>query len=269
MRYTDPSGEKWGWWALAEVLSGGMVSITTVGSYSAAALTAANIQATTSIADFMYSSTMTTFNIFKDIFDPGDHIYEDDSWIFKDLANCIKIDLGLPYSVVAAFDFDKSATGMEWPMQIFNNMTGGEFIQTNIGNAFAHHQNMAGNIDKIGYYRGRTMVRVDENSFNGYSGVSHGHYVFGEGMALNPDDKAYNVELFAHEFGHTYQSRITGPAYYFKYGIPSAILDAQGPEDDADYRAHKAFGIWPHGYKTDPWRYEWWEPLIGPLVIFR
>jgi len=247
-----------------------MVSTTTVGSYSAAALTAAHIQVTSSVADFMYSSTMTTFNMFKDIFDPGDHIYEDDSWIFKDLANCIKIDLGFPYSTIAAFDFDKSATGMEWPMQVFNNFGGGEYIQSNIGNAFAHRQNIKGNIDKIGYYKGRTTVRVNEGSFNGYSGVSHGHYVFGEGMALNPNDIGYDLDLFAHEFGHTYQSRITGPLYYFLYGLPSGLFDSNYPEFDANYRGEKNLGtglLSPYSDKI-PRHTDWWEFLIGPLTLF-
>jgi RHS repeat-associated protein len=270
LKYTDPSGEKWGWWLLGEILSGGMVSITTVGSYSAAALTAANIQVFSSIADFTYSSTKTTYNIFADIFNSGAHPHGDDSWIFKDLANCIKIDLGFPYSTIAAFDFDKSATGMEWPMQVFNNFGGGEYIQSNIGNSFAHRQNIKGNIDKIGYYKGRTTVRVNEGSFNGYSGVSHGHYIFGEGMALNPDDTEYDLNLFAHEFGHTYQSRVTGPLYYFKNGIPSGIFDSDRTEYDANYRGKENLGpglIGPYEDKI-PMHTDWWEFLIGPLTLF-
>ncbi len=40
------------------------------------------------------------------------------------------------------------------------------------------------------------------------------------------------------------------------------------PEDDANYRAYKNFGVWPHGRVTEPNRYKWWEVLLGPIIIF-
>ena len=163
------------------------------------------------------------------------------------------------------FRYDKGAKGIEWPMQVINNLSGGEIIQTSFGNSFAHYQNITGKIDRIGSFQGRTTVRVKSNSFGGYSGVSHGYYVFGENMALNPYDTDYELELFAHEFGHTYQSRISGPSYYFKYGISSALY-ADKSEDDADYRAHSNLGVWPHSRQTEPNRTKWWEYLFAPSI---
>lgn len=89
-----------------------------------------------------------------------------------------------------------------------------------------------------------------------------------ENGAINPWDTDYDVELFLHEFGHTYQSRIAGPLYYYNWGIPSALLGREYPEHDADYRAYKNFGIWPHGSPTTPKRTNVWDYLAGIFSIF-
>jgi hypothetical protein len=79
-----------------------------------------------------------------------------------------------------------------------------------------------------------------------------------------------NVNLFAPEFSHTYQSRNSGLAYLFKYGIPSAA-GSDLPEHDADIRSHRNFGIWPHSYYRpsnydDKRNVRWWE-LMTPLAL--
>ncbi len=214
LKYTDPSGEKWKWWqvALLEVLTGGGVSISSTVAGTTVLTTAIGAQTTAQTIDLMVSSTKMSINIVKDIINPGDHIYEDDSWIFKDMLNWHKIEFGMINQTRDMFRYDKSATGEEKFMQTINTLFGGELIQTLVGNSFAHYQNLSGNIDRIGYYQGRTTIRVKDNSFKDYRGVSHGHYIFGEGMALNPDDTEYDIDLFAHEYGHTYQSRVSGPS---------------------------------------------------------
>jgi hypothetical protein len=72
-------------------------------------------------------------------------------------------------------------------------------------------------------------------------GVSYGHYLFGEDIALNPDDTEHNLDRFAHEFGHTYQSRISGNLYLLGYGISSAFISGW-TEDDAEFRAERNLG---------------------------
>jgi len=75
------------------------------------------------------------------------------------------------------------------------------------------------------------------------------------------------VSLFAHEFGHTYQSRISGPLYFFKYGIPSALYgNLAKSEEDADWRAYNNLGVWPHGYSRPNNRTEWWEVGFAPML---
>jgi hypothetical protein len=100
--------------------------------------------------------------------------------------------------------------------------------------------------------------------------------VFGENMALNPWDTDHDVELFAHEFGHTYQSRIAGPAYYARYGFPSGIARHQFPEADADYRAFHNLGIWPHTdpntgqpWEREPSRFIFGDFFYGSIDLFR
>ena len=73
--------------------------------------------------------------------------------------------------------------------------------------------------------------------------------------------------MFAHEFGHTYQSRIAGPLYLSKYGLPSAIYQDKA-EKDANYRAIKNFGIQRHGVPMEVNRIKWFEDMFSP-VLFR
>jgi len=113
----------------------------------------------------------------------------------KRFENALKIDFGLAMSMTGIFKYDKSASGLEYFKQVINGISGGEIFQSTFGNGFAHYENVCGNIDEIGYYEGRTIVRVKEDSFNKYSGVSHGYYVFGENIALNPQDKEHDVDL--------------------------------------------------------------------------
>lgn len=54
---------------------------------------------------------------------------------------------------------------------------GNRFSRAIIGSA--HLQNISGNVDAVGFYRGRTTVRLNEFPREGYSGVSFGDYLFG------------------------------------------------------------------------------------------
>lgn len=72
--------------------------------------------------------------------------------------------------------------------------------------------------------------------------------------------------MFAHEFGHTYQSRIAGPLYLSKYGLPSAIYQDKA-EKDANYRAFKNFGIQPYGDPMEVNRIKWFEDMFSPVLF--
>jgi len=95
-----------------------------------------------------------------------------------------------------------------------------------------------------------------------------------------------NNHLFMHEFGHSLQSRLSGPLYLFKYGLPSVFSarrkgrHAFHPvEQDANRRAEAFFAPlagfepWPNYYNPIlqesclmPLR--WWEFVPGVYPVF-
>jgi RHS repeat-associated protein len=181
-----------------------------------------------------------------------------------------KIDYGLIRNEFTEwFHWQKGGTAWEYIQEFFSKVYPTEVIQSTMGYVYASTKIMRGKVDKIGYYEYRTTLRIKEGGLWLASGVSLGHYILGEGMALNPDDVGYDVKLLAYEFGHTYQSRIAGVLYLPKYGFPSAIWGYGSPaEKDADYRAYAKFGIWPHGKynKGQPNRIKWWEYRYAPVI---
>jgi len=73
------------------------------------------------------------------------------------------------------------------------------------------------------------------------------------------------VDRLSHELGHSYQSRITGPLYLFKYGIPSASNNKLS-EPDANRRAgdnYLTLKAWRSQGKN---RVKWWELGFGSLL---
>jgi hypothetical protein len=169
-------------------------------------------------------------------------------------------------SILGTFRYDQSASGLEWPLQVLHNLTGGEFLQDYVGNGLGHYLNISGKINASGYYRGRLVMRTDENTIN--TGISLGHYVFGDNIALNPDDVGHNLDLFAHEFGHTYQSRITGLLYLFRYGLASAIYQGS-TEYDANRRGFGNLNLTPtnsHYENRTASYYKFWEWFTAPYL---
>ena len=122
---------------------------------------------------------------------------------------------------------------------------------------------MTGRIDAAGSYKGRTIIRTKENTVN--LGLSLGHYVFGDGIALNPNDVGYDVDLFYHEFSHTFQSRIMGPLYLTRIGISSALYQGS-TEDDANWRSEKNFGVLPWNLTAKSNKLKWWESAFTPVL---
>jgi hypothetical protein len=105
---------------------------------------------------------------------------------------------------------------------------------------------------KMQEYKGKMMIRTKENTIN--DGISQEHYVLGDNIALSPNDTEYDVELFAHEYGHTIQSRILGPLYMSKVAIPSGISAIYTYQIKNDY----SYG----NYHDKSW-YEVWASRLG------
>jgi hypothetical protein len=184
----------------------------------------------------------------------------------QSMQNWFNLEVGRLATLTGMFSYDKSASGFEWPLQVINNLTGGEFLQDQVGNTLGHALNIGGKITASGFYGHRLILRTPENTLN--RAISLGHYVLGDNIALSPNDYSQGQEgldLFAHEFGHTYQSRIMGTMYLFRVGLPSAVFQGS-TEADADWRAYQHFGYWPHGYERANNQYKWYEFFGAPFL---
>jgi hypothetical protein len=109
--------------------------------------------------------------------------------------------------------------------------------QSILGNSYSHIRNLTGHVDdvKVGF----NYVLVNENSNYGGWGVTLGPYINTKGV----DIKNYKSDpLFVHEFGHTIQSKIFGPLYLTKVGIPS--LTSQIFEDWKGEQFHNHSTTW-------------------------
>jgi hypothetical protein len=68
-------------------------------------------------------------------------------------------------------------------------------------------------ISSIDDYKDITVYWIKEAGW----GVSLGNYIF--------LDRTYNSKTVEHEYGHSRQSRLLGPAYLFVIGIPSITMN--------------------------------------------
>jgi hypothetical protein len=257
--FTDPSGEKWWHWLVGGLIGGdifiggGLISSTAAIMTGTAFNTVPVIANTLSAVDF----TSIWLQSFSNSGEAGRRF---DNWL--------KMEFQPFNSILGTFRYDQSANWVEWPLQVLHNLTGGEFLQDYLGNGLGHYLNISGKVDASGYYQGRLVMRTDDNTLN--NAISLGHYVLGDNIALNPDDsKGHDLDLLAHEFGHTYQSRIMGPLYLFRIGLASVINNNGSIESDATRRGSFNLDItientkrFPSGTST----YKWYEFLGAPVL---
>ena len=114
-----------------------------------------------------------------------------------------------------------------------------QFPQTILGETFATVSNWAGQVDKVGYWGGATVVSGN-NWWQKHAAETFGNYIVG-GTNLEPNP---NNTLFQHEYGHYLQSQAMGSFYLPKVAIPSSLNmifdqnshDWQPYEQDANKR---------------------------------
>jgi RHS repeat-associated protein len=284
--YTDPSGYKWWSWLLALIdpvsaittvtVAGGTALVTgsalVTGTYAVASTTA-NVTAGTLLVSSMItlagtltsssatslaaSGTLSSLDFTATVIKG----FDNPTLAAQRLKHWARMEFQSLNAIAGTFRYDRSAKGIEWPLQVLNNLSAGEFFQDNVGNAVGHYLNMTGKIDESSYYQGRTIIRTNDNTLN--RAVSLGHYVLGDNIALNPYDVGHEVGLFTHEFGHTYQSRITGPLYLLRYGLASVVDNEGLTEADADRRGSVNLGMQSNGATS---RYTWWEFMGAPVL---
>jgi len=257
LMYTDPTGEKWWRWLLAAVglsepvSTPSFVTSTITTSYLTAEFNLAHIGPLVHSVDYTVSGTKSVINSIKDIFNPQGHAYEDDSWIFEDLWNSIKIDAGL-----------------------LLHIPGWETEQTLIGNTAAHFRNATRNVDNVEIKN--WTVLVNDNRSADKNGIIHGF-----GFALGPYINSQNIDefdgLYEHEYGHTIQSRILGPLYTSKVAIPSGYTSNFTSNEYHDYCWYEVWAnrlgnpkstpnnTYPRKYRNNNFWY-WSEIIIFPFL---
>jgi hypothetical protein len=115
-------------------------------------------------------------------------------------------------------------------------------------------------------YKGRMIIRTKDNTIN--NAISLGHYILGDNIALNPNDTEHDLDLFAHEYGHTCQSRIMGQLYLYRVGIASAAYQGS-TEADANRRGFGNLGMTPIDNRSTDYTastYRWWEHIFAPVL---
>ena len=97
-----------------------------------------------------------------------------------------------------------------------------ESLQSTIGEALSLYYNTTGKTDRVDYLGGATFSTMENSSKE--QGITIGNYinVWNNGT-IKGDFAAYATSnpRYMHEYGHTIDSRLWGPAYIFGIGIPS------------------------------------------------
>ncbi|MGZ5282283.1 MAG: hypothetical protein ACXWEY_08410 [Bacteroidia bacterium] len=143
-----------------------------------------------------------------------------------------------------------------------------EILQTVTGLLSAHFANLFQDVKAVKFLEGVTVLE---------GGGMGGSISFGSYIMLFPGFPAQvGHYLFMHEFGHSLQSRESGPLYLFKYGIPSLLTDNFAwMEKEANLRAIQYFHLHKDALlrndKTPPAKQlthaEWWEYVLFFLGI--
>ena len=129
------------------------------------------------------------------------------------VSNAFKIDNGL-------FQVDKTQSREEQRNSLFSRFTW-EYPQTFLGNWLSHVRNILADVN-VEYYNGSTLVNetgTDLVGRGGGWGMTLGSYIQSLNLQANPELNG----TFAHEYGHTIQSRKLGIAYLPIVGVPSLI----------------------------------------------
>lgn len=158
-----------------------------------------------------------------------------------------------------------------------------EGLQTMVGGAAGTYALLAMHVESVEVYDGVTVIQCWK-SRRCWGGICFGSVILGDERIK----AEVNNPLFMHEFGHTLQSRASGPIYLFKYGVPS-VLSVRGKgrhnqhpvEQDANLRAfeyfkqHPGFSPWPAANNPLPpsgvtMGIHWWEflPPLFPVAHF-
>jgi len=140
--------------------------------------------------------------------------------------------------------------------------------QAMLGNLVSHTRNLSGNVDNVEIRNGVVLVNDNDPSSRRRWGMTLGPYIDSENIEVGDD-------MYWHELGHTIQSRILGPLYITKVGIPSLMSATFGSDE---YHSNSWYEVWanrlggvpesneyPRDYRRNNFWYWWW---ITTLPIY-
>ena len=210
LRYTDESGE-----LLETIFTGFMGTVLTAG------LRLPLVLFTGVVGPFFagFLDTAEAGQMFRDAWtDYGQRV-----------SNAFKIDMGL-------FQTDSDISVVENILTILSRFTW-EDVNRHTGSFVSHFRNNLFSVE-VEYYHGSTLVNMDDPSVDGW-GMTIGSYANGVNMEPDPEHNS----LFAHEYGHTKQSKILGPLYLPIVGLPSLIGNgvAELGEHNHDYEWYEVW----------------------------
>jgi hypothetical protein len=133
LKYTDPTGNKWWHWALGDVLSGGILSLTGITT-GATTFVSAITTVTTTLA-FAQASLPAIQSTTMALDQTHSFFYMYANGDSKKFENAWKIDIGM-----------------------LMHIPGWETEQAMIGNTISHYRNMTGNVDNVEINRGSVLV---------------------------------------------------------------------------------------------------------------
>lgn len=157
-----------------------------------------------------------------------------------------------------------------------------ELIQTTVGIPVALFYVVRYSNASIGMVHNMIVIAAFSQRRPLWGGICFGRIMIGDSRTKTEPPS----DLVVHEFGHCIQSRLSGPLFLFKYGIPS-LLDlairgtghnADWSEQDANNRSREYFLSrdenfqWPNGsfriYTAETFPPRWWEYFPGFFPLF-
>ena len=185
-------------------------------------------------------------------YDPDGHDWYNVLW---DWANIIAGLLNPISTLTAAGAIIASACNGNWS-GLVDDYNAGRL------NPFNQDAKLAGDANVLSFYKGSTVINQNIVSTCSAFGT-----IWKVGVK--------NAETIMHEYGHSVQERILGPAYWTNIAIPSMLYFEFGSNKDIDYfstpweRTADLLGgvIRKSGYKKDSIVWAVVENLLGPVVI--
>lgn len=158
------------------------------------------------------------------------------------VSTAFKIDRGL-------FKVDQTQSQEEQRKALISRFSW-ESPQTFLGNWLSHVRNILTDVN-VEYYNGVTLVNETGTDLFGNSrgwGMTVGSYIQSLNLHANPELDA----TFAHEYGHTIQSRLLGLAYLPIVGVPSLIGGGVGeiPGSNHDHK-NEWYEVWANNLSND------------------